>query len=793
MKIILRKIMRDMLQNKFRTLLTVLSSSAGVLALGLTIGLSQVLETQMRDSLFDFQPPSIVFQFASPQQDLAKSLGSYPNVARAQSTTMGAMRWRKADETEWKNASLMYRPDYLAQHGNFARLMDGRWPGDHDLAMDRMTAEYFHLKIGDVILVERGHETRTVRLSGILTSYMVLPPPFGGDALFHGTEETAEWLTGSRLYRRIGITLTAWNGMDAAESQAHDLTARLRASGIPVYSHTLYDPAVHFFQQTMDSSMLILMVMGVLALVLSAFLIVNTTNAIISQQIWQIGVLKTIGGSSWRIALLYLLNALCYGILSVAVAIPLAAAITALMSAPLLALFDIVPAGVVYSPTAILMQLAIGLLTPVLAALVPVLSGVRISAAQAIASHGIGLGFGAGRLDRMMVAGQHRFALLRRLPSTMAMALRNTFRRKARVALSLATLVVAGLMFMSVMSLSLSFNDSMDTLLADFGWHVWIQSPVPLRIEKLSDLALSLPGVETAEVWNIAGSGLTLPHGGVLNSLLWGIPINSKLFHPAIIEGRWLLPVDGQAVVINQKVARDKDIHVGDTVSFRINEHDTLWEVVGLIVNFDDNQQDSYASYESVTQAMGMTGRGTQLLYTLHSTTAGTQTDSAKLAVAEFEKMKIKASSRTLEEARIENRASFSILLELLLMVSVLAAVVGSLGLMGAMSINVAERSREIGVMRSIGGSSWGIAGIFVAEGVMVGIFSWLISAPLAFPAGYIFTQALGSLLFPMTFQFSWMGLGIWLCLVTFIATLASLWPAWRATKISVRECLAYE
>jgi putative ABC transport system permease protein len=785
--------MRDMLQNKFRTLLTVLSSSAGVLALGLTIGLSQVLETQMRDSLNEFQPPSIVLQFASPQEDLTKSLESYPNVARAQSTTMGEIRWRKADETEWKNASVMYRPDYLEQHGNFARLVDGYWPGDHDLAMDRMTADSFHLKIGDAILVERGHETRKVQLSGILTSYMVFPPPFGGDALFHGTEDTAEWLTGSRLYRRIGITLTTWHGMDAAESQAHDLTARLRASDIPVNSHTLYDPAIHFFKQTMDSSMLILMVMGVLALGLSAFLIINTTNAIIAQQIWQIGVLKTIGGSSRRITLLYLLNALFYGILSVAVAIPLTAAIISWMSAPLLALFNIIPAGVVYSPAAILLQLVVGLLTPMLAALVPILSGVRISAAQAIASHGIGLGFGASRLDRMMVAGQHRFALLRRLPSTMAMALRNTFRRKARVALSLATLVVAGLMFISVLSLSQSFNNSIDALLADFGWHVWVNSPVPLRAEKMLDVAHSLPGVETAEVWNIAGAGLSLPHGGVLNSLLWGIPTNSKLFHPAIVEGRWLLPVDGQAVVLNQKVARDKDIHVGDTVSFRINEHDSLWEVVGLIVNFDDNQQDSYAAYDAVTRAMGITGRGTQLLYTLDSTTATAQTNSANAAMAEFEKMKIKASSRTLEDARIENRASFTILIELLLMVSVLAAVVGSLGLMGAMSINVAERSREIGVMRSIGGSSWGIAGIFVAEGVLMGIVSWLISAPLAFPAGYIFTQALGNLLFPMTFQFSWTGLGIWLFLVTFIAALASLWPAWRATKISVRECLAYE
>jgi putative ABC transport system permease protein len=92
-----------------------------------------------------------------------------------------------------------------------------------------------------------------------------------------------------------------------------------------------------------------------------------------------------------------------------------------------------------------------------------------------------------------------------------------------------------------------------------------------------------------------------------------------------------------------------------------------------------------------------------------------------------------------------------------------------------------------------IRGSSVAIASIFLAEGVMVGITSWLISAPLSFPAGYLFTQVRGGLIFPMTFQFSWPGLGIWFLIVMIMAALASLWPAWRATRVSVRETLAYE
>jgi putative ABC transport system permease protein len=793
MGVIAQKILRDMLANKFRTLLTVLSSAAGVLALGLTIGLGQVLVEKMQASLGTFQPPVIELQFASPQEDLAKSLASYPEVASAQSTQVNSMRWMKPGETGWKNADLMFRPDYLSQQMNIVRLEEGRWPADHELAMDRITADFFQLKIGDSIQIERSHQMRSVPIVGIVTSYMVFPPPFGGNALFHGTEETAEWLTGSRRYGFIGLRLKQWPGMEAAETEARSLTSRLRASGVPVSSHTLYDPAVHFYRQTMDASFTILGIMGLLSLGLSGFLIVNTTNAIIAQQIWQIGVMKTVGGSTLRIAGVYLLNALCYGILSVMLAVPLAAVITLWMAPPLLNLFDIVTKGFIYSPSAVVLQLGVGLATPVLAALVPVWSGVRTSAAQAISSHGIGLGFGTGRIDRLLVRLQQTSAAFRRIPNMFSMALRNAFRRKARVALSLATLVIAGLMFLSVLSLSLSFNGSIDKLLEDFGWHVWIQTPVPMRADKMLEIARSLPGVEIAEVWHIAGVSLSLPHGGVLNSLLWGIPEDSQLFHPNIVAGRWLLPEDGRAVLINQKVAREKDIHVGDTVTFRINEQDSHWTVVGLIVCLDDNQADSYASFSAVTRAMGITGRGTQLLYTLRDTTAEAQAASARDALAAFDKMKIKGTSSTLEEARTENRASFNILIELLLMVSILAAVVGSLGLMGSMSINVAERGKEIGVMRSIGGTTGAIAGIFVSEGLMIGVSSWLISAPLAFPVGYLFTQILGGMLFPMTYQFSFAGLGFWFLIVTVMAALASLWPAWQATRISVRESLAYE
>ena len=60
-----------------------------------------------------------------------------------------------------------------------------------------------------------------------------------------------------------------------------------------------------------------------------------------------------------------------------------------------------------------------------------------------------------------------------------------------------------------------------------------------------------------------------------------------------------------------------------------------------------------------------------------------------------------------------------------------LLAVVGGLGLAGTMSLNVLERTREIGVMRAVGGSDGSVRLIVVFEGLFVGILSWVLSAPL--------------------------------------------------------------
>jgi putative ABC transport system permease protein len=152
------------------------------------------------------------------------------------------------------------------------------------------------------------------------------------------------------------------------------------------------------------------------------------------------------------------------------------------------------------------------------------------------------------------------------------------------------------------------------------------------------------------------------------------------------------------------------------------------------------------------------------------------------------------SSTNLISSIRSGVASQFNILIYLLMVMAVVLALVGGLGLAGTMGINVLERTREIGVMRAIGATSGAVRRIVLIEGVLIGVLSWAIGALLALPTSYAATYLLGSALrFEVLHSFSWLGMLIWLGAVVIIAAIASILPAWNASRLTVREVLAYD
>jgi len=87
------------------------------------------------------------------------------------------------------------------------------------------------------------------------------------------------------------------------------------------------------------------------------------------------------------------------------------------------------------------------------------------------------------------------------------------------------------------------------------------------------------------------------------------------------------------------------------------------------------------------------------------------------------------------------------------------------------------------------------VAQVFILEGVAIGVMSWLFGSVLAVPIGQGLGLAIGMAMMgvPLTFSYSMLGLGLWLVIVVLLSTLASFIPARSASRLTVREVLAYE
>jgi putative ABC transport system permease protein len=780
-----RKIWRDLMHSRARTALVVLSIAVGVFVLGVLLGAHGMmvdgLEREWRASI----PVHITLwgRFDEEVEHVVLRDEAVVDVERLADTTL---LWRLESEADWHEARVIARQDYAAQRMGLISLAEGHWPEGRALAVESTTAQDFGVAPGSTVIVQSGQHERRLEVVGIVRDPDAgLPPSFGGRADFYATPETVTWLTGTG-YNRLDVRIAPAPSVTRAREAADRVRGRLDDLGMPAGGAWVRNPDEHWSRDPLNTLLLILVFSGALSLALSVFLIVNTMNAIVAQQVWQIGVRKVVGATGARAARVYLAVALIYGGLALLIAVPLGAVGAYRLAAWALGILSVAVGPFCVVPQVILLQIVIGLAVPLLAALAPVACGARVTAHRAISTYGLGGGFGRGPLDRLLGS-------IQQLPRPVAISLRNTFRHKARVTLTLAALALGGALFMAILSVEASCGNTIEVIADDSGADAMVHFARVYRVERLIAVTGQAPGVTEAEVWKRWGVRLKLADGGERSILVVGLPPDSEILHPRVVAGRRLLPGDGNAILLNSKVAFEYGIAVGDEVRFDLQDWETVWTVVGLVLNAEKR---SFVPFDSLSRQTSSRNVGWEVAVVgqAHDPEAQRRLiDDLRLTYAAHRFEVDDLISALDNREKVQSR--FGLILWVLLTIALLAAGVGGIGLMGTMSINVVERRREIGVMRATGATSAAVAAIFVTEGVVVGMLSWVLAVPLSYPGARLFSDTVGQALLrsPFEFAYSVEGVGLWMGTVIVISVLASLVPALRATRVSVREALAYE
>jgi putative ABC transport system permease protein len=786
------KILRDLKRSWGRTVLAVLSIAIGVFAVGINSGMMELMPTRMLGTYRASDPAHVwLWLGGAIGDDEINRLTREPGIAGVEGTRELGARWRLTPDQDWRNISVSIRGDYAKQQFNTVHLLSGAWPDKNAVAVEESSIEYFSLHEGGTLTLLIDGREHEMKIGGVVKDVMVNMPAFGGDATIFMSQAMAENLTGWRGYTTLLVQVPQYSEANA-QAAVDQLKGTLEKMNAPVGFYRDFDPNKHFLQDMVNGVIMITTVMGVLALGLGLFLVVNTINALVAQQIPQIGIMKTIGGTTRQVMTLYLGSVLIYGLLALLIALPLGVLFADAIAEMLLKMMGIAPdPNVNTSVSAVLQQAFVALLVPLIAALWPVYSGVRLTVREATSNYGIGATFGKGLIDRLL-------AQVRGLPRQTILTLRNTFRRKGRVVLTQITLIMAGVVFIMVMSSAASFTYTINYLTDSLGLKVLMYFQQPVRIEEATAIIESQPNIEFAEFTLFQSSTAYQDKDTDEGQDIFinAVQPDSRLLQLTVAEGRWLLIEDEHAVVLSTDIAGKMGVHVGDEIYFKIDGDERVeWSVVGTVTDLSNMQRNLYVPLGVFQREVGLSGRGTTAWLEVTPDTSATQLQVEKNLREALNARGLKVSgTQTAESIRVNNENTFGIITTMLLTMSALIAVVGAIGLAGTLSINVLERRREIGVMRAIGASSLQIARLFVGEGLILGLMAWLIAIPLSVPVGQLFSQVIGEVInFGIVYQFSSAGALQWLIIVVVLSILGAALPAWRATRISIRESLAYE
>jgi putative ABC transport system permease protein len=489
---------------------------------------------------------------------------------------------------------------------------------------------------------------------------------------------------------------------------------------------------------------------------------------------------------------------MAYSLLALAVALPLTIWGGWALSSWLVSSFGADLGGFQVDRMAVIIMCAIAVLAPFLASLVPIWSASRTTVREAISSYG--LKTNTGLMERML-------ARARRVSRLMIITVSNTFRHKGRVVLMQIAMVISGLVFMMVISVrdSVVFTVN-DVIFSILNANVTMIFEDNQRIDYIENLTMKYPGVKAVEMWGLS-SATARPRGQEATdddetTQMMGVPLPTQVYGYQLRAGRWLNPDDQDAAVLNEKLAEDVKVGVGDWITVKYNnQNERNYEVVGLI--FDPVLTNSaMVPRDPMLRDLGQVDRAPAVWIQTNQKGLEPEVAMAKGLRGYYAANHIKVSATrgifglgdSTTEAANTLISQFNFLIILLAIMAVVIGAVGSIALSGALALSVLERKREIGVMRAVGASSWTIFRMFIGEGLILGWMSWLIAFPLSLPAGKLMNQAM-SQAFGLSFVYHYSPGGqiMWFVIVTILSIFASWLPARGATRISVRESLAYQ
>jgi putative ABC transport system permease protein len=583
---------------------------------------------------------------------------------------------------------------------------------------------------------------------------------------------------------------------------------------------------------------------SVISLFVGAFLIYNAFYMTVIERTREIGMLRTVGMTRRQVAVQVLVQAVALG----AVGAALGVGGGLLLSKGLIRAMELLlsqEVGQVEVPLLdLVVSVSVGLAVTLVAAIVPAWQAGRISPLEAVRIRGrpgegwiirrgwivgvvllvlsyaiqfIGLPLGVGEsighvvplglllggalLIPISVEAWERLArpwIRRVYGSEGQIGSRNTRRAKLRTTLTVAALMVGVAMLLSIRAVTGAFDNDIRTWLKNYiGGDLYVHSSLEMRPE----LARRLEAVEGVEaVAPIRYFDVKRPksEGGTEELSFMAVEPSSyrrvTSFVFAADQGdpdRLLDRLEqGRAVFVSSVLAEKYGLKPGDTIRLRTRRGEVDFDVVAVVVDFYNRGMVVQGSWRDMRRYFKLDDVSAFLVKVQPGYAVGR-------VQTRIDDLYGKRRHLTIESNEALSSQAFALLGQtssLFDVLALIAMIVASLGVINTLTMNVLERTQEIGMLRSLGMTRAQIAKMILAESGMMG----LIGGAFGLVFGVLLSHAvLGTINASSGYRLSYVlpiqGILVSLIISLVVSQLAAIWPARRAAGISIIEAIQIE
>ncbi|MGP8208712.1 MAG: FtsX-like permease family protein [Acidimicrobiales bacterium] len=707
-----------------------------------------------------------------PNVSAVSARSSFATRAFAGAHRMNAEVWAVPD---WSTAGWGAQPvDRVGTSGRVS-------PGQLLVDVQDSTDGIYHGKAGDVLRLQTAAGSLVpLTVAGSAHAMAFSMDTLNNRLVLYATEATVQELSGQKGVNHLELRLrdashpAAVAAADAVrrflERQPHPSTF----SDLPSVRAPGDWPAKAIFDQRSK----VLDILVGLAVISAALLLANTVRTMVAEQAGEIGVMRALGARRRHLRRSYLRTAALLGLGGSVLGVPLGAGLAYLLVGVFARMiFGASPGFALDWPVAVVSALA-GVGGSVLAAWATLHGALRAPANDAINREGLVAHFGAARLDRAVVSSVA-------LPAPVRMGLRNVARQKDRslttvvqVALAVATLlglVSLGHAVSQTTKRSWAVLDYDITLLAETGGH-WYGAGIVSAVRSQPGVA----AVEAVDESQMSYKGQTLYALGVHAS---------SFIHETLTAGHWLTPAEEVAaapvMVAGSAFARLEHLHPESRVTVRAAAGECSFTVIGVGASDANNGFNIYTTLGALQAATGHPGVANTLL--VRAASKGHPTIDALAARLEdrLGQAGYPSSSQVIYSDRAVGLAAASSMLVIVQGIGLVVVAISMLGLVNAITMGIIERTREIGVLRTVGARARDLRRMLRTETVALAVLGFVLAVPL----GWLVAHALGWLVLQLTSErlpvpYALTDLGTALVGTLVLSVLVVVAPSRRATRL---------